>query len=92
MTKANRETEISHIATKIIEAQIEERMWKIKPKTTKKVRKNAKTTKNTQKTALLSPKKGIWKIWSVSKFVINLQASITSSAQIRKVANTYKNR
>ena len=92
MTKANRETEISHIATKIIEGWIDEWMPKNQAKPIKKVLKNTKTTKNTQKTALLSPKKGIWKIWSVSKFVINLQASISSSAQIRKVANTYKNR
>ena len=75
MIKANRETKISHIATKIIEAWIDEWMPKNQAKPIKKVRKKTKTTKNTQKTALLSPKKGIWKIWSVSKIVINLQAS-----------------
>ena len=38
MIKANRETEISHIATKIIEAKIDEWMPKNQAKTFKKVR------------------------------------------------------
>ena len=55
MTKANRETEISHIATKIIEAKIDEWMPKNQAKPIKKVRKKHKNDEKHPKNSTFIP-------------------------------------